>query len=95
MFGVGLGMKRLSLVAIASSTTTLCVGILGFPAWADGITPANDGTGTQVNQSGDDYDITGGSTSADDQNLFHSFSEFNLLTGKALPSLQTQLFSIS
>ncbi|MEO1296596.1 MAG: filamentous hemagglutinin N-terminal domain-containing protein, partial [Cyanobacteria bacterium J06636_16] len=29
------------------------------------------------------YSITGGSTSADDQNLFHSFSEFNLLTGES------------
>ncbi len=83
MFGVGLRMKRLSLVAIAGGTTTLCMGLLGCPAWADGITPANDGTGTQVNQSGDDYSVTGGATSADEQNLFHSFSEFNLLTGES------------
>ncbi|MEO0988520.1 MAG: filamentous hemagglutinin N-terminal domain-containing protein [Cyanobacteria bacterium J06639_14] len=84
MSRVGLGMKRLGLVAIAGSTATLFSGLLIIsPAWADGIVPANDGTGTEVNQSDTDYSITGGSTSADNENLFHSFSEFNLLTGES------------
>jgi len=40
--------------------------------------PANDGTNTQVNASGNQFTITGGQTSGDGANLFHSFSEFGL-----------------
>lgn len=68
-----------------TSNTTLIVASLLFsaPAWAEGITPANDGTGTQVTPAGNDHAITGGATSADNRNLFHSFAEFNLLTGES------------
>ncbi|NEQ33298.1 MAG: filamentous hemagglutinin N-terminal domain-containing protein, partial [Leptolyngbya sp. SIO4C5] len=45
-------------------------------ALAQSITPATDGTGTQINQNGDRYTITGGSAAGN--NLFHSFQEFNL-----------------
>ena len=40
--------------------------------------PANDGTNTQVDVSGNKFTITGGQTSGDGANLFHSFSEFGL-----------------
>lgn len=93
-------MKRLGLTAIAG-TTTLLAGLL-YPndSWANGITPAIDGTGTQVMQSGSDHAITGGTSSADNQNLFHSFSEFNLLTGEsatfiANPAIQNILSRIT
>ena len=75
-------MTRLSL-GVAVTAAILSTGITtSLPGWADNITPASDGTGTQVTQSGNDHAITGGTTSADNQNLFHSFTEFNLLTGE-------------
>ncbi|MEA5468887.1 filamentous hemagglutinin N-terminal domain-containing protein, partial [Spirulina sp. 06S082] len=42
------------------------------------ITPAADGTGTQITHNGDRYDISGGSISGDGSNLFHSFDQFCL-----------------
>ena len=45
---------------------------------ADAIAPNDDGTGTIVNTDGNAIDIEGGSFSQDGQNLFHSFSRFNL-----------------
>ncbi|MFP5275363.1 two-partner secretion domain-containing protein, partial [Coleofasciculus sp.] len=45
---------------------------------AQSVVPANDGTNTQVNSSGDQFNITGGQTSGDSANVFHSFSEFGL-----------------
>mgnify|MGYP001791704877 CR=1 FL=1 len=67
----------------AIAATTLLLGLVATPSGADGILPANDGTGTQVTPTGNDHAITGGATSADSQNLFHSFTEFNLLTGES------------
>ncbi|MEL6764769.1 MAG: hypothetical protein AAFO87_14175, partial [Cyanobacteria bacterium J06607_6] len=67
----------------AIAAATLLIGLTAIPSWADGIIPANDGTGTQVTPTGSDHAITGGTTSADSQNLFHSFTEFNLLTGES------------
>lgn len=43
---------------------------------AQTITPANDGTGTVVNQVGNQYNIAGGTTAG--ANLFHSFEQLNL-----------------
>jgi filamentous hemagglutinin family protein len=45
---------------------------------AQSITPATDGTGTQVVPNGSVYDITGGTQSGDGANLFHSFQQFGL-----------------
>jgi len=45
---------------------------------AQTITPVTDGTGTIVNRNGNRIDITGGSLSGDNKNLFHSFSQFGL-----------------
>lgn len=69
--------------AIATTAVAALTTGLYSPAWADNIVPAVDGTGTQVIQDGRDYAITGGTTSDDAQNLFHSFQEFTLLTGES------------
>ncbi|WP_448572024.1 CHAT domain-containing protein [Trichothermofontia sp.] len=45
---------------------------------AQEITPAKDGVGTQVERSGDRFDIRGGQRSNDGANLFHSFERFGL-----------------
>ncbi|NJN72409.1 MAG: filamentous hemagglutinin N-terminal domain-containing protein [Limnothrix sp. RL_2_0] len=42
------------------------------------VTSAGDSTGTVVNQSGNDFGISGGSLSGDGNNLFHNFADFNL-----------------
>lgn len=76
-------MKQIERWAIASVATTWLASFGMLPAHADGIVPASDGTGTQVTPTGGDYTITGGSASADQQNLFHSFTEFNLLNGES------------
>ncbi|MGD1901249.1 MAG: filamentous hemagglutinin N-terminal domain-containing protein, partial [Geitlerinemataceae cyanobacterium] len=60
------------------------------------IVPATDGLGTQVTIDGAQIDITGGRTSSDDTNLFHSFESFNLGTGEAanfqvLPNIENIL----
>ncbi len=56
--------------------------IFTVPSHAQPITPANDGTGTQINQDGNQYNIEGGSLSGDGQNLFHSFEKFGLSEGE-------------
>ncbi|MDY7022741.1 MAG: filamentous hemagglutinin N-terminal domain-containing protein, partial [Cyanobacteriota bacterium] len=64
--------------------TTLIIGVNLSPASAQTrtITPALDGTGTVVNQQGNQFEINGGSVSGDGQNLFHSFEQFNLSEGQ-------------
>lgn len=54
---------------------------VGPPAQAQSITAA--GTATTVQQTGDQYQIDGGSLSSDRTNLFHSFEQFGLLTGES------------
>jgi len=49
---------------------------------AQSITPAQDGTGTNVTTNGNQYDIDGGSLSGDGANLFHSFEQFGLSEGE-------------
>lgn len=64
-------LRRLILIApflLAESTV------------AQSIVPNNDGTGTQITQNADQYNITGGQLSADGQNLFHSFHQFGLIS---------------
>ncbi|MEW6494458.1 MAG: glycosyltransferase, partial [Cyanobacteriota bacterium] len=51
------------------------------PALAQ-IVPAADGTNTLVNTTGNQLDITGGQTSSNGANLFHSFSQFDLNAGQ-------------
>ncbi|HAX75413.1 MAG TPA: hypothetical protein DCY88_06190, partial [Cyanobacteria bacterium UBA11372] len=52
------------------------------PAYAQPIVPAPDGTNTVVTPDGNQIDITGGQTSGDRTNLFHSFTQFNLDSGQ-------------
>ncbi|WP_160148443.1 CHAT domain-containing protein [[Leptolyngbya] sp. PCC 7376] len=64
------------------------------------ITPAGDGTGTIVNQTGSDFEILGGSLSGDTANLFHNFSDFNLSPSQSAtffadPNIQNILSRIS
>ena len=42
------------------------------------IAPVADGTGSQVNLSGNRFNINGGTLSGDRANLFHSFERFGL-----------------
>ncbi|MBP0018786.1 MAG: CHAT domain-containing protein [Cyanobacteria bacterium SBLK] len=51
------------------------------------IIPADDGTGTTVNLTGDRFTINGGSLSDDNANLFHSFEQFGLLSGQSVEFL--------
>src|SRR5919199_2553949 len=59
---------------------------LGFsllsPAIGQSITPAPDGTGTAVIDSGNQFNINGGQLSKDGTNLFHSFQQFGLKDGQ-------------
>ncbi|MDJ0658880.1 MAG: CHAT domain-containing protein [Crocosphaera sp.] len=48
------------------------------PTFGQSITPANDGTGTIVNQDGNQFNIEGGTLSGDGTNLFHSLEKFGL-----------------
>jgi filamentous hemagglutinin family protein len=57
---------------------TLVLGFFSTGVEAQPVVPANDGTNTQVGASGNKFTITGGQTSGDGANLFHSFSEFGL-----------------
>ncbi|WP_354635594.1 CHAT domain-containing protein [Planktothricoides raciborskii] len=68
-------IKLISGVIIASTTLTI-------PVNAQPITPAADGTGTIVNQQDNIINITGGQTSSNGANLFHSFDQFGVNTGQ-------------
>ena len=80
---------------------TLTLGAIATPslspaAFAQAITPAPDGTGTRVNQTGNQYTITGGSTSGNGRNLFHSLQRLGLSSAEianfqANPALQNIL----
>jgi filamentous hemagglutinin family protein len=57
--------------------------------WAIPIVPNADGTNTEVNLSGNQFDITGGLRSKDGRNLFHSFKDFNLNSGQIANFIST------
>ncbi|MCS6782561.1 MAG: CHAT domain-containing protein [Gloeomargarita sp. SKYG98] len=79
----------------------ILAGFLALPggvSWAQSITPANDGTGTQVQRFDNRYDISGGRQAG--RNLFHSFGLFNLDPGHianflANPSLRNILARVT
>jgi CHAT domain-containing protein/glycosyltransferase involved in cell wall biosynthesis len=50
--------------------------------FAQNIAPNLDGTGTVINQNGNQIDISGGAKSLNGANLFHSFSQFGLNQGQ-------------
>lgn len=69
-------------------------------AQSQSLTPAPDGTGTSINSSGNQFNITGGQLSADGVNLFHSFTRFNVDYGQVAnfvsnPSIQNILTRIN
>ncbi|MDF5708737.1 MAG: CHAT domain-containing protein [Nostoc sp. S4] len=69
-------------------------------AQAQQIVPAADGTNTIVTPNGNRLDITGGTTSRDGANLFHSFQQFGIspeqiANFKASPALQNILGRIT
>ncbi|MEQ9001048.1 MAG: filamentous hemagglutinin N-terminal domain-containing protein [Coleofasciculus sp. B1-GNL1-01] len=74
----GLGFR--CLFALLSLCQAILCGVAALigdsAALAQSITPAADGTGTTVTENGTQYDIDGGSISADGSNLFHSFEQF-------------------
>ncbi|MGK7955630.1 MAG: filamentous hemagglutinin N-terminal domain-containing protein, partial [Crocosphaera sp.] len=47
-------------------------------SFGQSIIPAHDGTGTVVNQQGNQFNIEGGTVSGDGTNLFHSLEQFGL-----------------
>ncbi|HIK13204.1 MAG TPA: CHAT domain-containing protein [Oscillatoriaceae cyanobacterium M33_DOE_052] len=61
-------LTSITLVSIISPHTTT----------AQSIIPSNDGTNTQITTHQTRFDITGGQTSPDGANLFHSFQQFGL-----------------
>jgi filamentous hemagglutinin family protein len=72
--------KKPLLPNIAATVGCLLLGTIvgaGF-AHAQPIVPAADGTGTIVTPNGNRLDITGGTTSGDGANLFHSFQQFGI-----------------
>lgn len=69
MSGIGILVRSIFTLSIFSGLT--------IPASAD-ITTGGDGT--IVNQSGNTFNITGGTPNGDGKNLFHSFGTFNLTT---------------
>jgi filamentous hemagglutinin family protein len=54
---------------------------------AQAIVPAADGTGTTVNQTGNNFEITGGTQAG--ENLFHSFQQFGLSADQAATILSS------
>ncbi|MGD1860876.1 MAG: CHAT domain-containing protein [Leptolyngbyaceae cyanobacterium] len=75
-------MMSLCRTAIATPLLLSLAVLNHSSAGAEGIVPAGE-TDTQVTSSGPDHTITGGMTAADNQSLFHTFTEFNLLTGES------------
>ncbi|NEQ45909.1 MAG: DUF4347 domain-containing protein [Leptolyngbya sp. SIOISBB] len=78
---------KLARAKLAWSCIFYCTGVItfgvgglsfNFPAFAQSITSAADGTGTVVTVDGQQLIIEGGSLSGDGANLFHSFDQFDL-----------------
>jgi filamentous hemagglutinin family protein len=69
-------LPRVKVLAV--SNLALILSLLPITVKAQSITPAADGTGTVVNTQGNNINISGGTLSGDQANLFHSFSKFGL-----------------
>lgn len=59
------------------------------PATAQSITPAGDGTNTNVTANDNHFNIQGGTLSRDGANLFHSFQNFGLNAGEVANFMST------
>ncbi|MFN6485382.1 MULTISPECIES: CHAT domain-containing protein [unclassified Nostoc] len=92
--------KKPLLHKIAASVLVIASLVNPRLAQAQQIVPANDGTGTIVTPNGNRLDITGGTTSGDNANLFHSFQQFGIspeqiANFQATPALQNILGRIT
>ncbi len=77
--------KKKSLMQLVTTTASLPLAAIALmaaiaidPLQAQTIVPAPDGTDTDVTPDGSRIDISGGKTSSDGANLFHSFEKFGL-----------------
>ncbi|WP_138498718.1 CHAT domain-containing protein [Nostoc sp. PA-18-2419] len=95
--------KKFLLASIAASVLVIAPLLSAISpklAQAQQIVPAADGTNTIVTPNGNRLDITGGTTSRDGANLFHSFQQFGIspeqiANFKASPALQNILGRIT
>ncbi|MBD2740379.1 CHAT domain-containing protein [Coleofasciculus sp. FACHB-1120] len=88
--------KSIAFLLFALPHLALGISVCFLSVQAQSIVPATDGTGTIVKPNGTQYDIQGGTTSADNTNLFHSFTQFGLSQGEianfiSSPSIQNIL----
>ncbi|MEH2180710.1 CHAT domain-containing protein [Nostoc sp.] len=88
--------KKSLLHNIAASVLVITSLVSPRLAQAQQIVPATDGTNTIVTPNGNRLDITGGTTSKDGANLFHSFQQFGIspeqiANFQASPALQNIL----
>ncbi|MEH2067775.1 MAG: CHAT domain-containing protein [Nostoc sp.] len=88
--------KKSLLSNIAASVLVIASLLSPRLAQAQKIVPAADGTNTIVTPNGNRLDITGGTTSKDGANLFHSFQQFGIspeqiANFQASPALQNIL----
>jgi filamentous hemagglutinin family protein len=74
--------SSLQLMLQWMSVLSFLIVLIPTQVQAQGITPANDGTGTVIRRNGNRVDIQGGSQSRDNANLFQSFEEFGLTQGE-------------
>ncbi|MBD2329167.1 CHAT domain-containing protein [Alkalinema sp. FACHB-956] len=76
--------QKIFAVHAGISCALIALGRLySFPGMAQSIVPSNDGTATIVTPTGNQFNITGGQISGDSHNLFHSFQQFDLLSGQS------------
>ncbi|MFN6517039.1 MAG: CHAT domain-containing protein [Nostoc sp. CreGUA01] len=93
--------KKSLLSSIAASVLVIAPLLSTIsPTQAQQIVPAADGTNTIVTPNGNRLDITGGTTSGDGANLFHSFQQFGIspeqiANFQASPALQNILGRIT
>ncbi|MGD1807697.1 CHAT domain-containing protein [Dapis sp. BLCC M126] len=80
-------MKTVRCGHALSLLMPLLAALAATPTKAQPITPANNTTGTTVNQNGNEFEIQGGTRSG--ANLFHSFDQFNLNSGQTANFLTT------
>ncbi|NES02013.1 MAG: filamentous hemagglutinin N-terminal domain-containing protein, partial [Okeania sp. SIO2F4] len=82
-------MKLLTLHLYPLMAFVSLLGTVAIPAHSQPIIPATDGTGTTVNQNGNQFNIQGGTRSSNGANLFHSFSQFNVESSQTANFLTT------
>ncbi|WP_204103968.1 MULTISPECIES: CHAT domain-containing protein [Spirulina sp. CCY15215] len=69
-------------VAFSAFIELVLIGTITDTVSAQSIIPASDGTGTSIQQNGNQFDIQGGARSQNGGNLFHSFEQFGLSAGE-------------